>query len=148
KAPAARFPSAAALANAARMAAADPNATIPANAPVSPPPTAQVSPAGPRNVSQTQVLPPRTAALPQQRRAVPPRQPEPERSRAGVIVLGIILALLVMLLSGVVASLIKRHIYQNRVDNPHSIGAVTGGVAAWPPAARSGPTSVDSGPTR
>src|SRR5262245_43096961 len=33
KAPAGRFPSAAALANAARMAAADPNATIPANAP-------------------------------------------------------------------------------------------------------------------
>jgi Na+-transporting methylmalonyl-CoA/oxaloacetate decarboxylase gamma subunit len=42
----------------------------------------------------------------------PYAQPEPTRGRAGVIVLGIVLAILVVLLAALIASAVKRHRYQ------------------------------------
>jgi eukaryotic-like serine/threonine-protein kinase len=121
KAPAARFPSAAALASAARAAGGGPGLATqpiqhsPLTQPISPAPTATAT----RPMSRTQIMTPQTGTQQQpypQYRPVPqprPTQP-PERNRAAVIVLAIVLGLLVMLVSALIASAVKRHHYANR----------------------------------
>jgi serine/threonine-protein kinase len=121
KAPAARFPSAAALASAARAAGGGPGLATqpiqhaPATQPISPGPTATAT----RPMSRTQIMTPQTGtqqqSYPQYRPVPEPRQtPPPERNRAAVIVLAIVLGLLVMLVSALIASAVKRHHYANR----------------------------------
>jgi len=121
KAPAARFPSAAALASAARAAgggsglATQPIQHAPPTQPISPGPTATAT----RPMSRTQMMTPQTGTqqqpYPQYRPVPQPRQtPAPERNRAAVIVLAIVLGLLVMLVSALIASAVKRHHYANR----------------------------------
>jgi eukaryotic-like serine/threonine-protein kinase len=125
KAPGARFPSAAALAAAARLAGTGQSAPT-SGAPVRPVSASPASP-GPTGTAQatrpaTQVMSPRSPQ-PQYRPGYqsPPTnarpmayQPQPgyaqpRRGRAGVIILGIVLAILVVLLAALVASAIKRH---------------------------------------
>ncbi|HEY2792075.1 MAG TPA: protein kinase [Micromonosporaceae bacterium] len=129
KAPGARWPSAAALAAAARLAA---NGQVaPAGGPTRPISGAPASP-GPTGSTTvayrpgTQVMPQRpTSAQPQYHPSYPANPPtnarppayptayaQPQRPRAGVIVLGIVLAILVALLSALVASAIKKHRHQ------------------------------------
>jgi serine/threonine protein kinase len=130
KAPGARWPSAAALAAAARLAANGQTAPAPggptrpiSGVPASPGPTGATSVA---YRPGTQVMPTRPVApQPQYHPAYPANPPtnarppaypaayaEPQRPRAGVIVLGIVLAILVALLSALVASAIKKHRHQ------------------------------------
>ena len=155
KQPSARYPSASALATAARAASGG----------QAPPPAetagtrTQPIKSGP---ARTQVLP-KSQGGQQPRRPVPP-QPyvEPETGgRARIIILGIILAILVMLLSGLIASWIKR---TGRFSAPMpstpvvSVGApVPGLLAAGGPAGGAGyravrenvvvAVMVDGGPT-
>jgi serine/threonine-protein kinase len=142
KSPAARWPSASALAAAARLAAngqsvpAAPATRPVSGAPSSPGPTGPTSGAGRQGPAGTQVMParsPQQQATPYrpatyQQPAPQPRpapyaqpHPEPERSRAGVIVLGIVLAVLVVALAALITSAIKRHNYQKAcARNPAS----------------------------
>jgi serine/threonine protein kinase len=139
KAPGARFPSAAALAAAARAAGAGPTlSTQPIH---HAPPTQPVSPGltgtATYPMSRTQMMAPSTGAQQQtypQYRPVPP--PQSERNRAAVIVLAIVLGLLVMLISALIASAIKRHQYANR---SMPVAAIT---VTSPRAAERGGTSV------
>ncbi len=133
KAPNARWPSASALAAAARLAAN--GQTVPAapqtrpisGAPASPGPVGPTSGAGRQGPAGTQVLPPRPQSAPPATYRPPPAyqapapqarpipyqpQPQPQQSRTGVIVLGIVLAILVVLLAALIASAIKRHNHQ------------------------------------
>jgi serine/threonine protein kinase len=129
KAPAARWPSAAALASAARLAAngqAAPTSGAPTRpvspAPSSPGPTGTNTLAPRSGPPGTQVMP-RSPAQPGTYRQAyqnPPTSTRPGgysqpaqyapagRNRAGVIVLGIVLAILVVLLAALIASAVKR----------------------------------------
>jgi serine/threonine protein kinase len=105
KQPSARFPSASALAAAARAASGG-QAPPPASAGTRTQPVAQGN--GP---AKTQVLPRSQGGAPVQRRAVPTAEdlrPGTGSGRARVVILGVILAILVMLLSGLIASWLKR----------------------------------------
>ena len=162
KAPAARWPSAAALAAAARLAANGqmaPKEGRPVSAaPASPGPTGATVLAG-RGPAGTQVMPPRSAQQAPHRQpayqngvqavprpvAYPPvqqrphAQPSPGRSRAGVTILGIVLAVLVVLLAALIASAIKRHRADEacaRADQPSSCQSTSsmprGAIVALP----------------
>jgi eukaryotic-like serine/threonine-protein kinase len=134
KAPGARFPSAAALASAARAAVGGPALTTqpiqhaPPTQPVSPGPTATAT----RPMSRTQIMAPQPGTqqqpYPQYRPVPQPRGSRPERNRAAVIVLAIVLGLLVMLVSALIASAVKRHHYANR-----SMPAVATAIAVTSP---------------
>ncbi|HEU0238106.1 MAG TPA: serine/threonine-protein kinase [Micromonosporaceae bacterium] len=118
KPPAARFPSAAALASAARAAGAGQ-----APPPARPTKVQPVSPAGgsagagvtaTRPMSGTQIMAPQSpAAYPQYRAGQPQGRgaAQPARSRPAAVILGIVLALVVMLLAALIASVIKRNVY-------------------------------------
>jgi serine/threonine-protein kinase len=120
KPPGARFPSAAALASAARAAGAGPALATqpihhaPPTQPVSPGPTATAT----RPMSRTQIMAPQPGTqqqpYPQYRPVPQPRGAAPQRNRAAVIVLAIVLGLLVMLVSALIASAVKRHHYASR----------------------------------
>jgi serine/threonine-protein kinase len=122
KAPGARFPSAAALAAAARAAGAGPALSTqplhhaPPTQPVSPGPAATAT----HPMSRTQMMAPPTGTQQQpypQYRPVPQppyAAPQPQRNRAALIVLAIVLGLLVMLVSALIASAVKRNHYANR----------------------------------
>jgi serine/threonine-protein kinase len=124
KAPGARFPSAAALASAARAAGAGPGLATqpihhaPPTQPVSPGPTATAT----RPMSRTQIMAPQAGTqqqpYPQYRPVPQPQRSAPERNRAAVIVLAIVLGLLVMLVSALIASAVKRHHYATRSMPP------------------------------
>lgn len=118
KQPAQRWPSAASLAAAARLAATG----QPVGRPTSPaatsaghgtatalvrPQTAQtrVAPQQPQYRPQQSYQPPRNPSVPPVRRPAS----SPRKSSAGVIILGIVLAILVVVLAALVASAIKRH---------------------------------------
>jgi eukaryotic-like serine/threonine-protein kinase len=136
KAPTARWPSAAALAAAARLAAngqsvpAAPVARPVSAAPASPGPVGPTSGAGRSGPAGTQVMPQQQAApyrqptyqqpvsAPRPAPYVAPR-PVPERSRTGVVILGIVLAILVVALAALIASAVKRHhLQQLCLKNP------------------------------
>jgi serine/threonine-protein kinase len=122
KPPGARYSGAAALASAARAAGAgqvsatQPIHHAPPTQPVSPGPAASAT----HPISRTQIMAPQTGPLqqpyPSSRPVSPQRRPapQPERSRAGMVILAVVLALLVMLLAALIASAIKRHHYANR----------------------------------
>jgi eukaryotic-like serine/threonine-protein kinase len=124
KAPGARFPSAAALASAARAAGAgtglatQPLHHAPPTQPVSPGPTAIAT----RPMSRTQIMAPQTGTqhqpYPRYGPVAQPQRSAPQRNRAAVIVLAIVLGLLVMLVSALIASAVKRHHYANRSMPP------------------------------
>lgn len=124
KSPAARYPSAAALATAARLAA---TGQTPRPAPPVTPAAAPVN-GSVRPTAATRIVPPRPVTSPApafyppvQQRPVyqAPRRPTPPlpppRSRVGVIVLGIVLAILVVLLAALVAAAIKKNRYGDNV---------------------------------
>ena len=141
KQPATRYPTAAALAAAARLAATgqgapgNTTATRPVSTPpVSPGPTGPQYLAGragpaaqaqPMNATRQQTAYQtgyqQTAyarpAYPQQ----PAYEPQPPRRRTGVIVLGVVLGILVMLLSALIASAIKKHRHEVACEkHPHA----------------------------
>jgi serine/threonine-protein kinase len=136
KAPGARWPSAAALAAAARLAATDPRTTsgAPVGRPTSAPPTSP----GPTGATMAAPARPATRTMPQQSPTYRPpaqqyRPPPPATSQrsAGVIVLGIILALLVVLLSALVASAIKRHRHEQLcARNPTAVSCTSSAPSA------------------
>jgi hypothetical protein len=82
-----------------------------------------------RPMSRTQIMTPPTGTqqqpYPQYRPPQPRPTPQPERNRAAVIVLAIVAGLLVMLVSALIASAVKRHHYANR-----SMPAVATAVAS------------------
>jgi eukaryotic-like serine/threonine-protein kinase len=117
KQPAQRWPSAASLAAAARLAATG----QPVGRPTSPAVAPVAAGAGTTAVVRPQSVPPRATVQPQYRSqqayqqtrvsAAPAQRkpaPPPRRSNAGVIILGIVLAVLVVVLAALVAHAIRR----------------------------------------
>jgi serine/threonine protein kinase len=138
KQPGQRYQTASALAAAARQAAANPNAVPSRNATG---PTAPISPAPAqvRAPGATQVMPPRaatTATVPRPATQPTGRRPAapPPRSRAGAVILGIVLAILVVLLSALVASAIKKARYAAK--HPHSVATTVTPASVDPGAPR------------
>ncbi len=146
KAPAARWPTAASLAAAARLAATGqgaPSSGPPARptspAPSSPGPSGATTVAHRSGPAGTAVMPPQRTPPPGYRSPAgaatprPPaqpvrRQPPPSapRGRASVVVLGVILAVLVVLLSALVASAIKKHRHEVRCERtPRALGCAS-----------------------
>ncbi len=156
KAPANRWPTAAALAAAARLAANGQTAATPTTQPVSAAP-ASPGPTGPNTGSGrvpvgTQVMAPRPQAQapyrppayqqnpPTGQRPVgylqPQPHPQPQRTggRAGVTFLGIVLAILVVLLAVLIAFAVERHQYQQFCkNNPTADKCVALGVSGTTP---------------
>jgi serine/threonine-protein kinase len=146
KAPGARWPSAASLAAAARLAATGQTSpqSAPAGRPISPAPASPTRPGTGNTATRpvaTQVMSPRTPTAyrpPNQaagpyapaRRPAPP--PPPPRSRVGVVVLGVILAILVVLLAALVASAIKKHRHDVLCSNHPNAAQCTAGASADP----------------
>ncbi len=137
KKPAQRWPSAASLAAAARLAASGqapgrPMSPAPASAGTGATATVVRPSAAPTRVAPAQAAPyrpvspgyPPTARHP----SVPPvRRPTPQpqrRSNAGVVILGIVLAILVMVLAALISSAIKRHRQVQQIDRNSGLAAV------------------------
>ena len=145
KAPAARYQSAAALAAAARAAAAGQAVPGPARPviPAAPPPRGATPGGAPVAIAPsqapTQVVAPRPVpmgppaqrpAAAQPRTAYPPNgYPKPHHNRVGVTVLAIVLAVLVMLLSALIASAIKTHEHNVQCSRtPTAVGCPSAGA--------------------
>lgn len=166
KAADARWPTAASLAAAARLAGSGQSPAIGARptspAPTSPGPTSgppavrpSSGPPGPSGTqrpvtSQQQYRQPQYQQPQQPRRPAP--QPVPQRGRAGVIVLGVILAILVLVLAGLVASAIKRHQLAEKAKHPtgttSSMRFPDGRTDILHPTAGAVPVRVNAGTTK
>ena len=116
KPPGARYPSAAALASAARALGGGESPTTQAIRQAQAP-TQPISPGAAgatRPMTRTQVMAPQAQPRQQPYPQYRPVPAEAQRSPAGKVILLVILAILVLLVSAFAASLIKRQVYANR----------------------------------